>query len=180
VNGPYIINADGSIDFAATRRAVSLFASQVTRRKHMQVDYFLGRPVKSVEDNDDGGWSIVFEDGSVIRSHDPDLGSPGQGIVGVSLNRVDMSSGTTVLNFGPKDNPLGTQINMNPVKYSVTDPSYTKGEEVFPQRGAAEPDPSPEDPSPERVKDGPSQKWKDEQPKPDKKTTSTQSKSKAK
>lgn len=128
----------------------------------MQLDYFNGRTVEAVADEDGGGWRIEFEDGSRIVNHDPDLGNPGAYIVGVSLNRVDLSNGTTVLNFGPKDNPLGTQINLNPTKYSIFDPVYTKGEEVFPQAGALTPPVEAEAPD-ERVAEGPSDKWKDDQ-----------------
>ena len=120
----------------------------------MNVDYFTGRTVESVEDIEGGGWRINFEGGGSIINYDETLGSPGEGIEQFSLNRVTMSGDSTTIYFGPKSNPLGTSINLNPLEYAITDPAFTEGQEVYPQRPAEVEDRIPPHPD-ERVADGP-------------------------
>lgn len=126
----------------------------------ISVDYFYGRRVERVEPGDGSEgmptWSIFFEGGGIIHNYESEVPTP-LAIVGAALTRqiLDGKNRVTRLQFGLEE------VTLNPMKYSMVDPNYTQGKEVFPQTSHANPLPAPPppDPSPERVADAPDPEW---------------------
>lgn len=126
------------------------------------VDYFSGRRVESVSE-DDNGWTIYFEGGGIVHNYDPSVPMP-KAIVGAALTMTilgahkgkDDRTPVTELRFGLES------VKLNPLEYSMADPSFTGGQEVYAQRSTANMPETPLHPD-ERVADGPSQEWLDSQ-----------------
>lgn len=119
----------------------------------VSVDYFTGRRVESVEaGHDPGEWAIYFEGGGIIRNYESEVPTPTQ-IIGAALNHCifDGTNKVTRLLFGLEE------IVLNPIQYSIEDPVYTKGTEVYAQRSDWNMRDlgTPPDPSGDRVADGP-------------------------
>lgn len=116
----------------------------------VSIDYFHGRKVDGVVTGDGHRiWTIVLSGGAMIHNYDPLIPMP-VAIVGAALTRTLLSAGETRLQFGLE------QVTLNPLEYTIEDPSYTKGIEVFAQRSNANMPPVVP-PEPEgRTADGPS------------------------
>lgn len=129
----------------------------------MKLDYFIGRPFLGTLQNEEGElseWAVRLEGGTLIANHDPERNFPPDLDVfqGTSLLAVNYTEEETVMQFG-YSNPAGSQvigeIYFTPELYSLSDPGYTGGEQVWPER-KGEPEASlPSDPSAERVASGP-------------------------
>lgn len=158
---PYILNADGSINLEATRKAISLFAERISEHVTsmssfgpVAVDHFTGRRVEGVDVNNSPAegepvWIIVLEGDALIENFDPTIPAP-LAIVGAGLTRTFLERSKTRLQFGLEE------VTLNPLEYAIVDVNYTQGERVYAQRSEANMPPSlPPDPSPERVVDGP-------------------------
>lgn len=126
------------------------------------VDYFTGRRVEEVTE-DENGWAIHFEGGGIVHNYDPTIPAP-KAIVGAALTMTilgahkgkDDRTPVTELRFGLES------VTINPLQYSIADDKYTGGQEVFAQRSRANMPEIPPHPD-ERVADGPSQEWLDAQ-----------------
>jgi hypothetical protein len=124
------------------------------------VDYFTGRRVEKVEETDNG-WTIHFEGGGIVHNYDPSIPAP-KAITGAALTMTilgahkgkDDRTPVTELRFGLES------VKLNPIEYSMVDPGFTGGQEVFAQRSRANMPETPPHPD-ERVADGPSQEWLD-------------------
>jgi hypothetical protein len=134
------------------------------------VDYFTGRRVEKVEE-DDNGWTICFEGGGTVHNYDPSIPAP-KTITGAALTMTilgahkgkDDRTPLTELRFG-----LET-VKLNPLEYSMTDDVHTGGQEVYAQRSHANMPVTTPHPD-ERVADGPSQEWIDRQEEKDEDST---------
>jgi hypothetical protein len=106
----------------------------------MNLDYFNGRAIESVtEENDEGAtWVINLEDDGTIYVFDPSYAMPTGFLEGSRLTRTLMDNLSTTIYFGVDGNPFATCINVHPDKYAVKDAIFTKGELVYPQRSAME------------------------------------------
>ena len=132
----------------------------------VSLDYFTQRRVEKVEPGDGGKdspvWSIYFQGGGIIHNYDSSLPIP-KAIVGAALTRQILSGTQTRLQFGLE------QIVLTPTKYGMVDENYTKGQIVMPQTSdynllaqqQAE-EARPDDPSPERAAEGPSEEYLEE------------------
>lgn len=123
----------------------------------VNVDYFTQRRVEKVTEREDGAlWTIHFEGGGQLRNYDSNVPTP-RAVVGAALTRtiLDGTNRVTRLQFGLEE------VMLNPMEYAIIDPNYTKGQLVYPQRSRYNM-PTPPHPD-ERVADGPSQEWLDEQ-----------------
>jgi hypothetical protein len=121
----------------------------------VSVDYFMQRRVEEVRQGEGGHgdpvWTIVFDGGGLLHNYDKKLPIP-KAITGAALTMQILGSleGTRLM-FGMEE------VLLNPTMYSIVDPNYTQGENVFPQASDANLDVNfPDDPSPLRVADGPS------------------------
>lgn len=121
------------------------------------VDHYTGRRVVNVKVNKSPGedepyWTIEFEGGAVLHNYESETPVP-TAIKGAALSRtiLDGKNKVTRLQFGLEE------VVLNPMKYAISDPTYTKGKLVFPQKSEANMfDPqTPPDPSADRIKDGP-------------------------
>lgn len=123
------------------------------------VDYFTQHRVTEVEipDKTEDGptWIVHFEGGGQIWNFEPEVPTP-TAIVGQELTRTifDSTRRVTRLQFGLE------QITLNPLKYAILDPNYTKGKLVFAQTSHVNQLPA----EPEgRTAEGPDQEWLDAQ-----------------
>lgn len=120
----------------------------------MQLDYLVGRAVEHTEEDEDG-WSVVLEGGAQIVNENPGYELP-DGLAGLWLTRVTLSQDVTHVYFGDKDAPMKVQMRLAPTEYAVIDDD---GSRHYPQRIEIVTSDLPEDPSPDRVVDGPSEEW---------------------
>ena len=121
----------------------------------MQIDYLYGAAVTEVIDIDgDGGWALKFNNDGVLTNLKP-FASNAPDVVGATLQRAVFDAEGTVLYF---DN--GAVVNLDPLNYAVGDSVETMS---IPQASEIQMAPVPDDPSTERVADGPSQEWLDSQ-----------------
>lgn len=122
----------------------------------MNVDWFIQHEVKAVEKKKGGGWSLEFEDGSKVFYDDSDAPLPE--VKGFVLTHVDFDKETTVLHFALKNEDetyAEKHLRLDPVLYGIRGPGG--GDVEYPQRGDAKEIPLPDDPSLERVADGPTE-----------------------
>lgn len=118
----------------------------------VSVDYFHGRRVEKVYAGDGSNgapiWTIEFSGGALVHNYDPMISIP-TAIDGAALTRTLLSVEQTRLQFGLE------QVILNPLEYSIMDPIYTKGQEVYAQRSDANMPPTAP-PEPEgRTAEGP-------------------------
>lgn len=134
----------------------------------VSLDYFNQRRVVDVRmgtDKDGPVWTIEFEGGGLVHNYDDTIPMP-QAIKGAALT-LTILGGT--YSGGDKDgNPVTEMrfglesVKLNPTEYAIVHPTYTKGQVVFAQRSNANMVVTPPHPD-ERVADGPSQEWIDQQ-----------------
>lgn len=137
------------------------------RRLSPIVDYFIGRPVVGLEKtgNPRNCWALRLEGDVLIHNKDEDREIPDDlDVAGTSLLRVAYHEDMTRLIVGtvnPQTEMIerSCEIIFTPSNYTIADPEYSGDDEVYPQHVDAEEDEilaaRPEDPSPERVADGP-------------------------
>lgn len=101
----------------------------------MNLDYFNGRVIESVTDQNDEGaaWAIQFEGGGALYVFDANYDMP-TGLEGSQLTRVTMDEDMTSVFFGVPGNADASRVNLNPMNYAIKDTTFTKGELVYPQR----------------------------------------------
>jgi hypothetical protein len=117
--------------------------------------YFIGRPFEDLTVGEDGEWEIALDGGAIIRNKDAERSAPElSDLQGTSFIRPIFSELDTRIQFGVLD-MVHTEVILTPTKYTVIDSVYTGGEEVYPQVPVEILDTVPEDPSDERVADGP-------------------------
>lgn len=106
--------------------------------------YFNERRVEHVG-IEKGKVAIKFEGGGVIRYE-----GPAPDVVGRTLQKVEYNETETVLHFND------ITVHLDPMTYSVSDPSYTKGVVIYPERdsSASPADSLPPDPSDDRTTEG--------------------------
>lgn len=121
------------------------------------VDYYHGRKVVAIEDGGEGMgvacWSIRLDGDAVIQNFDPTYIKPDASLVGMGLQASTLSATQTTLYFGPDNNPSQVSMSLNPTEYAISDPTYTRGELVYPQRSTSS-DVIPDYPA-DREADGP-------------------------
>ena len=117
--------------------------------------YFIGRPYVTLEVSDTGPeWSIVLDGDSRITNVDENIESPPtEDLIGTQFIRPIFSESETWLQFGTLDE-VKTEIALNPLLYTISDPTWDTEEPIYPQV-IGEPVTLPPDPSDERVADGP-------------------------
>jgi len=118
--------------------------------------YFIGRPFLGLEDTDES-WRIVLDAGGVIENKDLEIAKPDEEpLKGTVFIRPIFSELDTRLQFGV-GNDVATELTLNPLKYTISDPSFSLGaeEELYPQVPVDIEATLPPDPSDERVADGP-------------------------
>lgn len=134
--------------------------------------YFIGRPFKELVKGDYKGhnvtrWEIHLDGTGIIANKDPHVALPDEDLLaGTSFVRPIFSELDTRLQFGVKD-AVSYEIILTPTKYTISDPTFLMEEgEIYPQ---APPEmQTPEDPSEERVAEGPDeQEEPEEQEEPD-------------
>lgn len=97
------------------------------------VTYYHGQAVDAVTEEGDG-WAIVLESGVRIVNLDEEYEMPEPDtLVGKAFMLTTLDSGLTRLYFGTDDNPHGTQVNLDPLKYGISDPTFNEGRIVRPQ-----------------------------------------------
>jgi len=117
--------------------------------------YFNGRPFDSVEEGEDGEWTIVLQGNGRIVNKDPEKLVPNpDDLTGTQFLRAVYSQAETTLQFGVND-MVATEIVLNPTLYSMSDPNYTPDGEIYPQVAPDYQEEIPPDPSDDRVADGP-------------------------
>jgi hypothetical protein len=137
--------------------------------RNVSVDYYNGRRVEEVTEGPGGEgapvWTIHLADGAVINNYDPTLDMP-KTIKGAALTMVILNGGgvsgkpMTELRFGLE------VVYLNPLEYTISDPTYTKGVEVYAQRSHANMPRTAPHPD-ERIQDGPEQQPDDEAEEPE-------------
>jgi hypothetical protein len=124
------------------------------------LDYYMARPVEAVISGEqEWDWSIRLEGGALINNKDRRRKAEPTIPEGASLLSVDTSSPTaTVVQFGTSSGAgvnVMAEISLTPHLFTVADPDYTGGDEIYPGMEEDEEDTLPPDPSPLRVVDGP-------------------------
>lgn len=129
----------------------------------MKLDYYIGRPLSRVIQNEDGEaseWGVELEGGVLIRNQDGrrTVAPDSETFMGTSLLKVEFDEQHTTLQLG-HSNQQGSvvvgEIQLTPALYTLADAEYTGGTEVYPQAEQEPVDNLPPDPSAERVVDGP-------------------------
>lgn len=118
-----------------------------------QIDFFMGRPVKSVaKTRGKDEWYIEFEGGGRIYIPNPE-DDEGNGsypmpdpevLVDKKLSKQVLARDGHILYFGTDQDPTATMVNLPATGFEISDPSYSKGERVDPNTppelvGALEP-----------------------------------------
>jgi hypothetical protein len=111
------------------------------------LDHYYGRGVEGVETADDKTWEIILSGDVRLKNYNMTLDAP-DNLGGLSLLTGIFSEEETRLVFGiggPNANPdRNVEVAMNPIEYSITDPSVAGGEH-FPQKlDVGEPESTPE------------------------------------
>jgi hypothetical protein len=126
------------------------------------LDHYVGRPFVSVfqSDNDDYDWAIELEGGVLIRNKDGrrTAAPTEEELGGTSLLLVTFSEMDTILHFGMSSAPGSTtvkEITLTPTQYTLSDAAVYGEVEIYPQVPDAEETVIPDDPSVDRVADGP-------------------------
>ncbi len=121
--------------------------------------YFIGRPFKELVKGDYKGknvtrWEIHLDSGGIIANKDAHVALPDEDLLaGTTFIRPIYSELDTRLQFGVKD-AVAYEIILNPVKYTISDPTFLMEEgEIYPQ--VVPEMQTPPDPSDERVAEGP-------------------------
>jgi hypothetical protein len=122
----------------------------------VKVEYLLGRAVAAVEPRGGVGFRLKFEDGTELIYEDSDMEVPDY-LEGAIFSTAQLSKDTTELHFVKKEEDDSTTeevLKLNPMQVGVID---LTGAVSWPARTPVEPDPLPDDPSPERVAEGPAE-----------------------
>lgn len=127
--------------------------------KVVSLDYFIGRTVTSVANiGEDWEWAITLAGNCVIRNQDkrrtamPEIPEESH-LMLVTFGELD-----TELHFGisnERQNEVLATVTLTPTKYTIADPVYTDGQEIEPQMPEELSAFLPDDPSAERVAEGP-------------------------
>jgi hypothetical protein len=121
----------------------------------VDLTYFIGRPFASLEEGDDGEWSIVLDGNARITNKDSGVELPVlEELQGTQFLRPIFSQTETRLQFGVIDN-IVCEVALTPTQYTISDPSIVTEGDVYPQVPVELADSVPPDPSDERVADGP-------------------------
>jgi hypothetical protein len=118
--------------------------------------YFIGRPFSALEvDEDSNVWTIILDGDGRITNKDESKEAPShEALTGTTFVRPIFSELDTRLQFGVLDT-VAYEIVLTPSAYTISDPSFGEEEEIYPQVPVAIEDSLPEDPSADRVVDGP-------------------------
>jgi hypothetical protein len=123
--------------------------------------YFIGRPFVALYDAEDPEgnllWGIELEGDGRIENKDPSVEKPEEGALnGTVFIRPIFSELDTRLQFGVLDD-IQQELTLTPTLYTISDPTFVQEEEgeIYPQVPFEILDTVPEDPSPDRVADGP-------------------------
>jgi hypothetical protein len=130
------------------------------------LDYYIGRKVEAITQGDEGDWdwTLRLEGDILISNHDKRRTSPPTNeIIGLVFLMAVLQEDLTVMKFGnyeaSEDGPVPAylqDVQVTPTQYAVADERFEGGPH-FPQRlDEEEQEMLPDDPSPERVVDGPS------------------------
>jgi hypothetical protein len=116
---------------------------------------FIGRPFEKVEESGEE-WTILLGDNARITNKDTSKDVPDEdALKGTTFIRPIFSELDTRMQFGVLDDVV-YEVVLNPLLYTISDPTFPTGaEEFFPQVPVAIEDTLPEDPSDDRVADGP-------------------------
>jgi len=126
----------------------------------MKPDHYLGRKVLGAEiyGTENWEWAIKFDGDVLFKNSDKRRTKMPEGIGALAFLRVQESDdGNTTLIFGsirPDGTAsIGESVQLTTTQYSISTPDNTA--EVFPGRPVEEDESLPEDPSGDRVADGP-------------------------
>lgn len=125
-----------------------------------KLDYYVGRPVESIESESGWDWAIRFSGDVLVRNTDKRrTAAPSDELVGQLYFTAILGETDTRLQFGHYDADqqpvVDSEVVLTPTQYTITDERFEGGPH-FPQSlDAEEQDLLPDDPSVERVVDGP-------------------------
>jgi hypothetical protein len=101
------------------------------------LDHYYGREVIEVVEAENGERAIRLAGDVLIHNHSdvyPKPSIPG----GVTLQSMTMAADRTTIHFGTNSNPMQIQVNLDPMRYSISDPQIEEGNATFPQRSGFE------------------------------------------
>lgn len=129
-----------------------------------QLDHYIGQTVEAVETfgGGDWDWGIRLVGHAIVRNEDKRRTHAPENIENKTFLNFTLSETGTTMNFGHYDNQqfqiIDESVDLTPTQYSITDQRFEEGEPYYPQRpDVEEQEALPEDPSEERVVDGPEQ-----------------------
>lgn len=122
----------------------------------VDLSYFIGRPYVSLDTTlPDNQWRITLDGSAIVYNKDPQMPAPNpDDLSGTVFIRPVFSELDTRMQFGVID-AVQTEVILTPTLYTVSDPNFTSDTEIYPQVPVTPEDTLPEDPSDERVVDGP-------------------------
>lgn len=132
-----------------------------------KLDYLIQYPVDQVLAAKDGGYSIMFSsapDNEIVAEVKVAEGEAPEEVAGLSLLQVEDTNGTMKCTFGratPDGIIDGVITDLPKGGYTVADTRYDGGAESDPH-APEEDEALPDDPSPDRVADGPTEPQEDE------------------
>jgi hypothetical protein len=119
------------------------------------IDHYFGRPFDSIVKGDENwDWAIQLDGGVQIKNKDQSLTTAPSNLDGSSLMTVTYGELDTTLNFGTPTN-MQASVVLTPTLYTISDPLNPSDVEIYPQ--VPEEVVIPDDPSGDRVADGPTE-----------------------
>lgn len=127
------------------------------------LDYYIGRPVEAVETGEEGAWdwAILFPGDVRVHNTDQDKTEIPEDVEGKIFLSTAMGELDTRMMFGHYEDGepvIDTTVELSPLEYTISDERFEGGPH-YPQRLEEEEEALPEDPSPDRVAEGPSDEW---------------------
>lgn len=128
------------------------------------LDHYIGRAFDELltHEEDDSNWGIKLEGGVIIWNKDGRRTNASYDLAATSLLTVIYAETDTTLVFGTSNNEgvfVTNEITLTPTQYTIAEPSYNGGDEIYPQSLEPEDAGVPTDPSADRVADGPDAEW---------------------
>lgn len=149
-------------EFLSLNNAAKISFNNLAKGVHMiGLDHYVGRPFVSVFQGDDAyDWAIQLEGGVLIRNKDGrrTAAPKEEELAGSSFLLTTFSELDTILHFGTSNVSGSTttlEITLTPTQYTLSDPEQYGETEIYPQVPDNEESLIPDDPSPDRVAEGP-------------------------
>jgi hypothetical protein len=122
-----------------------------------RLDHYIARPVTQVVEygEEDWEWGVELVGDVVIKNHDKRRTAKPDGLVDLPLMMVTFGELDTEMHFGVGDGDNTTKVTLTPTQYSISDGHRDTGDEPYYPQVDPENIGLPDDPSADRVAEGP-------------------------